>query len=253
MVAGYAIGGGHVLHVVATSRSPRTTRASVRPGPQVGSLRWRLRRSRPRAAVGQKKANEIWFLCRQYDASRPSTWVSSTRSSRSSELEAGDGEVVPRDARTLPLRAAPAQGELQRRRGRPPAMRQLAHDANLLFYTSDEAQEGRNAYLEKRPARTSRSSRAVREPASTHGPWRRGLRTLPPPLAPVPVATRRALATGSAAPRAAAFVAALVGSIFIQVGPTSRTTTPTPSTAPTARTGSVRCSVTARAWSRPTR
>ena len=58
--------------------------------------------------------------------------------------------MVPRDARALPVRAAAAEGELQRRRGRPAGIQQLAHDANLLFYVSEEAQEGRDAYLEKR-------------------------------------------------------------------------------------------------------
>ena len=58
--------------------------------------------------------------------------------------------MVPRDARALPVRPAAAEGELQRRRGRPGGIQQLAHDANLLFYASDEAQEGREAYKEKR-------------------------------------------------------------------------------------------------------
>ena len=71
----------------------------------------------------------------------------------------GDRRLVPRDARALPLRAAADQGELQRRRGRYGGIQQLAHDANLLFYVSEEAQEGRNAYKEKRAPDFSRFPR----------------------------------------------------------------------------------------------
>jgi naphthoate synthase len=76
MVAGYAIGGGHVLHVSATSRSPPTTPASGQTGPEVGSFDGGFGASLLASQVGQKKAKEIWFLCRQYAASRRSTWAS---------------------------------------------------------------------------------------------------------------------------------------------------------------------------------
>ena len=75
MVAGYAVGGGHVLHVMCDLTIAADNASFGQTGPKVGSLRRRVRRRAYLARmVGQKKAREIWFLCRQYDASRRWTW-----------------------------------------------------------------------------------------------------------------------------------------------------------------------------------
>ena len=110
----------------------------------------------------------------------------------------GDRGVVPRDARALAVRAAAAQGELQRRtRTASPGIQQLAHDANLLFYGSEEAQEGREAYKEKRRPDFSQFPQAGRDAAAcASGSWPRALRTLPAAVAPVLVGTALAITDG---------------------------------------------------------
>ena len=109
-----------------------------------------------------------------------------------------DGLVVPRDARALPLRAAAAEGELPRRRGRLAGIQQLAHDANLLFYASDEAQEGREAYKDKRTPDFSQFPEAAMSPICSvrAAIWLMAARprTLPAAVAPVLVGTALAAA-----------------------------------------------------------
>ena len=119
MVAGYAIGGGHVLHVVCDLTIAADNARFGQTGPKVGSFDGGFGASVLSRLVGPKKAKEIWFLCRQYDAQQALEMGLVNTVVPLAELEAGDRPVVQGDAVALPLRLAPAEGELQRRRGRP--------------------------------------------------------------------------------------------------------------------------------------
>jgi naphthoate synthase len=153
MVAGYAIGGGHVLHVVCDLTIAAENARFGQTGPRVGSFDGGLGSAYLARIVGQKKAREIWFLCRQYDAKQA--------------LEMGlVNTVVPLDQ----LEATTLQWCREMLALSPMALRCLkaamnadcdgqiglldfAGNATLLFYMSEEAQEGRNAYVEKRKPR----------------------------------------------------------------------------------------------------
>jgi naphthoate synthase len=153
MVAGYAIGGGHVLHVVCDLTIAAENARFGQTGPRVGSFDGGLGSAYLARIVGQKKAREIWFLCRQYDAKQA--------------LEMGlVNTVVPLDQ----LEATTLQWCREMLALSPMALRCLkaamnadcdgqiglldfAGNATLLYYMSEEAQEGRNAYVEKRKPR----------------------------------------------------------------------------------------------------
>ena len=151
MVAGYAIGGGHVLHLVCDLTIAADNARFGQTGPKVGSFDGGFGAACSRTWSGPKKAKEIWFLCRQYDAQQALEMGLVNTVVPLERLEEETVAVVPRDARALPVRAAPPEGELQRRRGRPAGIQQLAHDANLLFYGSEEAQEGRTPTEKRKP------------------------------------------------------------------------------------------------------
>jgi naphthoate synthase len=150
MVAGYAIGGGHVLHVVCDLTIAADNARFGQTGPQVGSFDGGFGASLLAAQVGQKKAKEIWFLCRQYTAAEA---LEMGLVNAVVPLEELEEETVrwcremlalsPFSLRLLKASFNAAQDGLA-------GVQQLAHDANLLFYMSEEAQEGRDAYREKR-------------------------------------------------------------------------------------------------------
>jgi naphthoate synthase len=150
MVAGYAIGGGHVLHVVCDLTIAADNARFGQTGPQVGSFDGGFGASLLAAQVGQKKAKEIWFLCRQYSAAEA---LEMGLVNAVVPLEELEEETVrwcremlalsPFSLRLLKASFNAAQDGLA-------GVQQLAHDANLLFYMSEEAQEGRDAYREKR-------------------------------------------------------------------------------------------------------
>ena len=150
MVAGWAVGGGHVLHLLCDLTIAADNARFGQTGPKVGRFDGGFGASLLAAQVGQKKAKEIWFLCRQYDAQQALDMGLVNRVVPLEDLEEETVQLVPRDARALAVRPAPAEGELQRQRGRLAGLQQLAHDTNLLFYGCEEAQEGRDAYREKR-------------------------------------------------------------------------------------------------------
>ena len=150
MVAGYAIGGGHVLHLVCDLTIAAENAGFGQVGPRVGSFDGGFGAGLLANLVGPKKAKEIWFLCRQYDAAGGAGDGPGQHRRAAGAPGGGDGPVVPGDARALALCAAAAEGQLQRRRRRPLGHPAAAHDANLLFYGSEEAQEGRDAYKQKR-------------------------------------------------------------------------------------------------------
>jgi len=150
MIAGYAIGGGHVLHVVCDLSIAADNARFGQTGPRVGSFDGGFGANLLAAQVGQKKAKEIWFLCRQYDAEQA---LAMGLVNTVVPLEALEEETVrwcremlelsPFSLRLLKASFNAAEDGLA-------GIQQLAHDANLLFYGSDEAREGRDAYRDKR-------------------------------------------------------------------------------------------------------
>jgi naphthoate synthase len=150
MVAGYAIGGGHVLHVVCDLTIAADNARFGQTGPKVGSFDGGYGASLLAAQVGQKKAKEIWFLCRQYDAREAlemglvNTVVPLERLEE--ETVAWCREMLELSPFALRLLKASFNANEDGLAG----LQQLAHDANLLFYASEEAQEGREAYKAKR-------------------------------------------------------------------------------------------------------
>jgi naphthoate synthase len=150
MVAGYAIGGGHVLHVVCDLTIAADNARFGQTGPKVGSFDGGYGASLLAAQVGQKKAKEIWFLCRQYDAQEAlemglvNTVVPLERLEE--ETVAWCREMLELSPFALRLLKASFNAAEDGMAG----LQQLAHDANLLFYASEEAREGREAYKAKR-------------------------------------------------------------------------------------------------------
>jgi naphthoate synthase len=151
MVAGYAIGGGHVLHVVCDLTIAADNARFGQTGPQVGSFDGGFGASVLAAQVGPKKAREIWFLCRQYTAVEALEMGLVNTVVPLEELE----EETVRWCREMlalsPFSLRLLKASFNAAEDGLAGIQQLAHDANLLFYMSEEAQEGRDAYREKRP------------------------------------------------------------------------------------------------------
>jgi naphthoate synthase len=151
MVAGYAIGGGHVLSVVCDLTIAAENARFGQTGPRVGSFDGGYGASLLAAQIGQKRAKEMWFLCRQYDARQALEWglvnavVPLERLER--ETVAWCREMLALSPFALRLLKASFNASEDGLAG----LQQLAHDANLLFYGSEEAREGRSAYTQKRP------------------------------------------------------------------------------------------------------
>ncbi len=150
MVAGYAVGGGHVLHVVCDLTIAADNARFGQSGPKVGSFDGGFGATVLSRLVGPKKAKEIWFLCRQYDAQQALQMGLINAVVPLAELEAETvnwcREMLALSPFALRLLKASFNADEDGLAG----IQQLAHDTNLLFYMSEEAQEGRNAYLEKR-------------------------------------------------------------------------------------------------------
>jgi naphthoate synthase len=150
MVAGYAIGGGHVLHVICDLTIAAENARFGQTGPKVGSFDGGFGASVLSRMVGPKKAKEIWFLCRQYDAREALEMGLVNAVVPLSELETETiswcREMLAQSPFALRLLKASFNADEDGLAG----IQQLAHDANLLFYMSEEAAEGRQAYLEKR-------------------------------------------------------------------------------------------------------
>jgi naphthoate synthase len=150
MVAGYAVGGGHVLHVVCDLTIAADNARFGQTGPKVGSFDGGFGASLLARQIGLKKAKEIWFLCRQYDAEQAlemglvNTVVPLERLEE--ETVKWCREMLSLSPFALRLLKASFNADEDGLAG----IQQLAHDANLLFYASDEAREGRTAYMDKR-------------------------------------------------------------------------------------------------------
>jgi naphthoate synthase len=150
MVAGYAVGGGHVLHLVCDLTIAAHNARFGQTGPRVGSFDGGYGASLLADLVGLKKAKEIWFLCRQYDAQQAlqmglvNTVVPLERLEE--ETVAWCREMLALSPFALRLLKASFHAAQDGYAG----LQQLAHDTNLLFYASEEAKEGRDAYKAKR-------------------------------------------------------------------------------------------------------
>ena len=150
MVNGYAIGGGHVLHVMCDLTIASENAIFGQTGPKVGSFDAGFGSSYLARMVGQKKAREIWFLCRQYTAQEAERMGMVNKVVPLSQLEdecvAWAEEMMERSPLALRMIKAGLNAELDGQAG----IQELAGDATMLYYTMDEAQEGGRAFLEKR-------------------------------------------------------------------------------------------------------
>lgn len=150
MVAGYAIGGGHVLHVVCDLTIAADNARFGQTGPKVGSFDGGLGSSYLARIVGQKKAREIWYLCRQYDAQQAQDMglVNTVVPLEELEIETMKWcrEMLEHSPMALRCLKTCLNADCDGQMG----LLDLAGNATLLYYMSEEAQEGRNAYVEKR-------------------------------------------------------------------------------------------------------
>ncbi len=159
MVAGYAVGGGHVLHLVCDLTIAADNARFGQTGPRVGSWDGGFGASLLRDLVGPKKAKEIWLLCRQYDAQAA---LDMGLVNTVVPLEKLEEETVTwcREMLALsPFALRLVKSSFHAHEDGYAGIQQLAHDTNLLFYGSEEAQEGRDAYKEKRAPDFSRFPR----------------------------------------------------------------------------------------------
>jgi naphthoate synthase len=150
MVAGYAIGGGHVLHLVCDLTIAADNARFGQVGPRVGSFDGGYGAGLLTEAVGPKKAKEIWFLCRQYDAHAALGMGLVNAVVPLADLERETVRWCREMLRLSPFALRLMKASFHAAEDGLAGIQQLAHDANLLFYASDEAREGRQAYLEKR-------------------------------------------------------------------------------------------------------
>jgi len=151
MVAGYAVGGGHVLHVVCDLTIAADNARFQQTGPRVGSFDGGYGSGLLAAQIGQKRAREIWFLCRQYDAEQALEWGLVNAVVPLAELEAETVAWCQQMLQHSPLSLRLLKASMNAADDGLAGVQQLAGDATLLFYLTAEAQEGRNAYQERRP------------------------------------------------------------------------------------------------------
>ena len=150
MVAGYAIGGGHVLHVVCDLTIAADNARFGQTGPRVGSFDGGYGSGLLARIVGQKKAREIWFLCEQYDAREALAMGLVNRVVPLDRLEEETVAVARRMLQHSPLALRMIKAGMNAADDGLAGIQQLAGDATLLYYMSEEAQEGRDAYVQKR-------------------------------------------------------------------------------------------------------
>jgi naphthoate synthase len=150
MVAGYAVGGGHVLHMICDITIAADNARFGQTGPRVGSFDGGYGASYMARIVGQKKAREIWFLCRQYDAQQALEMGLVNRVVPYEQLEAETVQWCREMLANSPIALRCLKAALNADCDGQAGLQELAGNATLLFYMSEEGQEGRNAYLEKR-------------------------------------------------------------------------------------------------------
>jgi len=150
MVAGYAIGGGHVLHVVCDLTIAADNARFGQTGPKVGSFDGGYGSGLLARMVGQKKAREIWYLCDQYDAETAERMGLVNAVVPLEELEVVTIDWCARMLRHSPLALRMLKASMNAADDGLAGIQQLAGDATLLYYMTEEAQEGKRAFLEKR-------------------------------------------------------------------------------------------------------
>lgn len=160
LVAGYAIGGGHVLHLVCDLTIAAENARFGQTGPRVGSFDGGFGSSYLARIVGQKKAREIWYLCDQYDAQEAKEMGLVNRVVPVEDLESAGVEWARKVLRHSPLAIRCLKSAFNADCDGQVGLQEMAGNATLLFYMNEEAQEGRNAYNEKR------------EPDFSRFPWR---------------------------------------------------------------------------------
>ncbi len=160
MVAGYAIGGGHVLHLMCDLTIAAENARFGQTGPRVGSFDAGFGAAYLARVVGQKKAREIWYLCRQYDAREALDMGLVNCVVPLAELESTAVDWARQILRHSPLAIRCLKAAFNADCDGQAGLQELAGNATLLFYMSEEAQEGRDAFLEKR------------EPDFRRFPWR---------------------------------------------------------------------------------
>jgi naphthoate synthase len=150
LVAGYAIGGGHVLHVVSDLTIAADNAVFGQTGPIVGSFDGGFGSSYLASIVGQKKAREIWFLCRQYNAQEAQEMGMVNKvvplDALESEGVSWAQEILKKSPIAIRFLKAGLNAELDGQTG----LQVLAGDATMLFYMTEEGSEGKNAFLERR-------------------------------------------------------------------------------------------------------
>ena len=151
MVAGYAIGGGHVLHVVCDLTIAADNARFGQTGPRVGSFDGGFGASTLASVVGLKKAKEIWVLCRQYDAQAALRMGLVNAVVPLRELEAETLRWCQEMLKLSPLALRLLKSSFNAALDGQAGIQELAGNATLLYYMSAEAQEGRDAYVQKRP------------------------------------------------------------------------------------------------------
>jgi naphthoate synthase len=159
MVAGYAIGGGHVLHVVCDLTVAADNARFGQTGPRVGSFDGGYGAGMLARIVGHKKAREIWYLCEQYDAQQALDMGLVNKVVPLARLEQETLAWARRILEMSPLALRLLKAAFNADTDGLAGIQQLAGDATLLYYMSEEAQEGRNAFLERRAPRFDRFPR----------------------------------------------------------------------------------------------
>jgi naphthoate synthase len=150
MVAGFAIGGGHVLHVVCDLTIAADNARFGQTGPKVGSFDGGYGSGLLARIVGQKKAREIWFLCDQYDAQQALDMGLVNTVVPLADLESETIAWCRKMLQMSPIALRMIKASMNAADDGLAGIQQLAGDATMLFYMSEEAQEGRDAYVEKR-------------------------------------------------------------------------------------------------------
>jgi naphthoate synthase len=159
MVAGYAIGGGHVLHLVCDLTIAADNARFGQTGPRVGSFDGGYGAGLLARTIGLKRAKEIWFLCRQYDAAQALEWGLVNAVVPLERLETETVEWCREILTLSPIALRMLKASFNAADDGLAGIQQLAGDATMLFYMSEEGQEGRNAYVEKRRPDFSRFPR----------------------------------------------------------------------------------------------
>lgn len=150
MVNGYAIGGGHVLHILCDLSIAAETAKFGQTGPKVGSFDAGYGAGYLAAMVGQKKAREIWYLCRQYTAQEALEMGMVNKVVPFEQLEAETVQWAKEMLQFSPTALRFMKASFNAATDGLAGLQQFAGDATLLYYTSDEAKEGRDAFKEKR-------------------------------------------------------------------------------------------------------